>query len=108
MSGETNENDSTISSTFWSQKTAEEKLDVLAMRISAMDHVYEQRMQELTDATHANTQTLRTVMVGWNAFLKSAEAQLKVLFKGTIPAPLLRKLVQTAFKGLEDMERKGK
>lgn len=50
----------------------------------------------------------RTIMVGWNAFLKSAEAQLKFLFKGNIPGPILKKLIQTAFKGVEDMERKNK
>lgn len=77
------------------------RIDNLSNRIGMLE-------DNLTEAQHANTQTLRTVMVGWNAFLKSAEAQLKGLFKGTIPAPLLRKLVQTAFKGLEDMERKGK
>lgn len=65
------------------------------------------RLDKIETAQHEHTQTLRTVMVGWNAFLKNAEAHLKVLFKGTIPAPLLRKLVQTAFKGIEEIERKG-
>lgn len=66
------------------------------------------RLDKLEAAQHETSQTLRTVMVGWNAFLKSAEAQLRHLFKGTIPAPMLKKLLQMAFKGIEDMERKGK
>lgn len=62
----------------------------------------------LVTAQQEHTQTLRTVMVGWNAFLKNAENQLRGLFKGSIPPPMLRKLVQMAFKGMEEMERKGK
>lgn len=63
---------------------------------------------KMLTAQQEHTQVLRTVMVGWNAFLKSAEAQLRTLFKGSIPPPMLRKLVQMAFKGVEEMERKGK
>lgn len=146
MTDETNENDSTMSSTPFSRMTHTEKIEILAQRISSMDHVIEERLNTLITAQKENSDTTnytaqvaaalsevhialrdvrtelktmtgriqemderqRTIMVGWNAFLKSAEAQLKGLFKGTIPAPLMRKLVQTAFKGLEDMERKGK
>ena len=75
--------------------------------ISLIDRVDRMEIKLLT-AQQENTQVLRTVMVGWNAFLKSAEAQLRTLFKGSIPPPMLRKLVQMAFKGVEEMERKGK
>lgn len=70
------------------------------------DRLDEMEIKLLT-AQHENTQVLRTVMVGWNAFLKSAEDQLRGLFKGAIPTPILRKLILTAFKGLDEPGRKG-
>ena len=108
MSDETNENASTTNSTYWEQKTLHEKIDTLAHRISAMDHILEERLNEVRTAQHEHTQTLRTVMVGWNAFLKSAEAQLRTVFKGSIPQPILKKLIQTAFKGMDEAERRNK
>ena len=76
------------------------RLDKLADRIDKLENKF-------TTAQHEHTQVLRTVMVGWNAFLKTAEGQLKILFRGNIPAPILKKLIQTAFKGVDDTDRKG-
>lgn len=106
MSDEMKQNGGTTNSTVPPEEMLR-RLNVMATEIKLLTSRFDAMEDSLSAAIHANTQTLRTVMVGWNAFLKSAEAQLKVLFRGNIPAPLLRKLVQTAFKGLEDMERKG-
>lgn len=102
----TNESSDTMSP--FDQKTTDEKIRILADRISAMDHVYEERMRLLSSAVQENTQVLRTVMVGWNAFLKSAESQLRAVFKGNIPAPMLKRLIQMAFKGVDEAERKNR
>lgn len=62
-------------------------------------------IRRMTSRIQEMDERQRTIMVGWNAFLKNAESHLKVLFKGNIPAPILKRLIQTAFKGIEDMER---
>lgn len=108
MPEEMPKNESITGNTFWDQKTDLEKIDILAKRISAMDHAFEDRLDRLIAAQQENTQVLRTVMVGWNAFLKSAESQLRGIFKGNIPAPILRRLIESAFKGIDEVERKRK
>lgn len=86
------------------------EMDVKELFITVLRHIdaLERQQAENTRNVFEMKQKLQSVMVGWNAFLKSAEAQLKALFQGNIPAPLKRKLIQTAFKGMEEAERKGK
>lgn len=65
-------------------------------------------MKMMTGQIQIMDERQRTIMVGWNGFLKSAEAQLRAVFKGNIPAPMLKKLLQMAFKGMDEAERRGK
>jgi K+/H+ antiporter YhaU regulatory subunit KhtT len=98
MSNEINENDDTTNSMteVTSIETMINRFNTILVRLD--------RLSEEVEKLH---QSQKTIMVGWNAFLKSAEAQLKALFKGNIPTPMLKKLLQMAFRGMEDAERKG-
>lgn len=107
MNEEKPENSSIISTTD-SALEAINRYNTILTRLDKLTDRIDRMEDSLSTAQHEHTQTLRTVMVGWNAFLKSAEGQLRGLFKGNIPAPILKKLLQTAFKGMEDMDRKGK
>lgn len=40
----------------------------------------------------------RTIMVGWNSFIEHAGMHLNNLFRGKVPAPLLRKLIEASFR----------
>lgn len=40
----------------------------------------------------------RTIMVGWNSFLEHAGMQLNHLFRGRVPAPILRRLLEASFR----------
>lgn len=40
----------------------------------------------------------RTIMVGWNSLLEHAGMHLNNLFRGKVPAPLLRKLIEASFR----------
>lgn len=103
MTDEMNENDSTTNNIDYTAQVAEALKEVYIALRDVRDE-----LKVMTTRIHEVDERQRTVMVGWNAFLKSAEAQLKALFQGNIPAPLKRKLIQTAFKGMEEAERKGK
>lgn len=65
-------------------------------------------VRKLTIRIQEMDERQRTIMVGWNAFLKHAEGQVRHLFRGNIPAPILKKLLQTAFKGIDDSDRQGR
>lgn len=43
-------------------------------------------------------QRQRTIMVGWNSFIEHAGMHLNNLFRGKVPAPVLRKLIETSFR----------
>jgi hypothetical protein len=58
-------------------------------------------MQLLTQRIYALEQTQLSAMTGWNTFLNRAEDQLKILFNGSIPKPILRRLLTAMFKGVE-------
>jgi hypothetical protein len=110
MTDETHENENTMSDT--DEQSPElyaiNRFNTILVRIDNLTKRIDSLEATMGKAQHEHTQTLRTIMVGWNAFLKSADAQLKVLFRGNIPAPIKKRLIETAFKGMEDMERKGK
>lgn len=88
MTGETNENDAITT------------LTGVVMELS-------NELRKMTDRIQEMDERQRTIMVGWNAFLKSAESQLKAIFRGKIPAPMLRKLAEVAFRGVDEAERRG-
>lgn len=115
MTDEMNENDNTtnsIDATPTNVAGYDEwyEMDVKQLFLTVLQHIdaLERQQADNTRNLFEMKQKLQSIMVGWNAFLKSAEAQFKALFQGNIPAPLKRKLIQTAFKGMEEAERKGK
>lgn len=62
-------------------------------------------MVRLRDTVETLAARMDNGLSGWNRVLEEASSQLKVLFNGTIPKPILRKLVTMAFKGHDDMKR---
>lgn len=61
-----------------------------------------QLIQDRLDYVAVRMQTFdqhqRTIMVGWNGFLEHAGLHLNNLFRGKVPAPILRKLLEASFR----------
>lgn len=56
------------------------------------------RLDTIEVAIKRMDQHQRTIMVGWNSFIEHAGMHLNNLFRGKVPAPLLRKLIEASFR----------
>lgn len=56
------------------------------------------RLDKIEESIRRFDQHQRTIMVGWNSFIEHAGMHLNNLFRGKVPAPLLRKLIEAAFR----------
>lgn len=56
------------------------------------------RLDQLEAAIKRFDHHQRTIMVGWNSFLEHAGMHLNQLFRGKVPQPILRKLLEAAFR----------
>lgn len=56
------------------------------------------RLEKMENAIKRFDHHQRTIMVGWNSFLEHAGMQLNHLFRGRVPAPILRKLLEASFR----------
>lgn len=56
------------------------------------------RLAAIEKAITRFDQHQRTIMVGWNSFIEHAGMHLNNLFRGKVPAPLLRKLIEASFR----------
>lgn len=56
------------------------------------------RLTNIENAIRRFDQHQRTIMVGWNSFIEHAGMHLNNLFRGKVPAPLLRKLIEASFR----------
>ena len=70
-----------------------EAQDVKALQIELM-----KQLVRIEDAIKRMDQHQRTIMVGWNSFIEHAGMHLNNLFRGKVPAPLLRKLIEASFR----------
>lgn len=70
-----------------------EEQDVKALQIELM-----KRLVRIEDSIKRMDQHQRTIMVGWNSFIEHAGMHLNNLFRGKVPAPLLRKLIEASFR----------
>lgn len=67
--------------------------DEAAFRAEVMN-----RLTNIENAVRRFDQHQRTIMVGWNSFIEHAGMHLNNLFRGKVPAPLLRKLIEASFR----------
>jgi len=75
-----------------------EALNTNTIQLNAAYQETRQIMEKVLRAVEKFDQRQRTIMVGWNSFLEHAGMHLNNLFRGKVPAPLLRKLIEASFR----------